>query len=33
VDGWGYIHFCFGGTGQCLLSATVGPFSSEQYFL
>jgi hypothetical protein len=33
VDGWGYINFCFGGTGQCWLSAKVGPFASEQDFL
>jgi hypothetical protein len=32
VDGWGYINFCFGGTGQCWLSVKVGPFPSEAAF-
>jgi hypothetical protein len=32
VDGWGYINFCFGGTGECWLSLKVGPFPSEAAF-
>jgi hypothetical protein len=32
IDGWGYINFCFGGTGQCWLSVKVGPFPSEEAF-
>ena len=32
VDGWGYINFCFGGTGECWLSVKVGPFPSEEAF-
>jgi hypothetical protein len=32
VDGWGYINFRFGGTGECWLSVKVGPFPSEAAF-
>jgi hypothetical protein len=32
MDGWGFISFCFGDTGQCWLSVYVGPFPSEVAF-
>jgi hypothetical protein len=32
MDGWGYLNFCFGGTGECWLSVKVGPFPSEEAF-